>query len=531
MKKRIVSFTMALVMIMTLIPALTITTSANTFTPITGWDMMEKLGIGINISNTLEAFPHWDMDSILRSGFETCWGEPMIEQWHFQAIALKGFDSVRIPVAWGVHMDSRGRISDERMSRVQEVVDWALDAGLYVILNTHHEEELYELIFGGAIGSSTFNRAERMLANIWTQIAERFKDYPETLIFEVMNEPHSKSSGGLPHIVVTKENSDRINRMNLAALNAIRATGGYNDKRVVGLTTPGGYPYGIPNYEHPDDPYTMLCVAFYAGHTDAYDYIIQAVKSGIPVFIEETATYRPGFAGGAGVLSLNEALEFIRTIYAGFAELNIPIMWWNQSKTEFGVWNLFSRHTGEWVNREQLNALFAVYGKAPGPSMTPPPPPPPALPFILSGPFNDSEFTYWRDIPVRELEAAERMVVEFRGTLTGGYTFTRFGDDWVQFNVGDPRITEERGRLIFDMRGLTGATLGFAVWGAGNSSNITRIYLDTWAGSALTTADALTVLRAATGSMTLTDEQKARYGISGAPTTADALRILRAAIG
>jgi len=174
-----------------------------------------------------------------------------------------------------------------------------------------------------------------------------------------------------------------------------------------------------------------------------------------------------------------------------FADMRIPSQWWSSSTDDKGTMP-FNRHTGEW-NKPLVDVLFAAYGKTPGPDFTDiPPPPPPALPYELKGPYKDGEFVYWNP-PAKELDAAEKMVVEYTGTLNGGYSFVRADPSpWAQFDNGDKRITEDPGKLTFDMRGLEGDQLGFAVWGEGDNSKIKRVYIDTWAGSEapnLATAD------------------------------------------
>ena len=195
MRKRLIPTLIVITMLLsitTIIP----TISATPFTPITGLEMMEKLGMGINIGNTLEARPwadNWWLTNHMDT--ETSWSAPKIEAWQFEAIAAKGFNNVRIPVTWEVHMDENGRIYDEWMDRVQECVNWALEAGLYVTINTHHEksspDSFYELIDTGRMA-----QAEAWLLNTWTQIAERFADYSEKLIFEPFNEPNRAVQGG-----------------------------------------------------------------------------------------------------------------------------------------------------------------------------------------------------------------------------------------------------------------------------------------------------------------------------------------------
>ncbi|MBO3839826.1 MAG: glycoside hydrolase family 5 protein [Thermoproteota archaeon] len=123
---------------------------------------------GINIGNALEA-PQ-----------EGAWGV-YIEDEYFRIIKEAGFDTVRIPIRWSVHAESYPpyRIYEDFFQRVDHVVSKALEQNLITIINIHHYEEI--------MYNPEYHR-ERFIA-IWRQIAEHYKDYPETLCFELLNEP------------------------------------------------------------------------------------------------------------------------------------------------------------------------------------------------------------------------------------------------------------------------------------------------------------------------------------------------------
>ncbi|MDR2558665.1 MAG: cellulase family glycosylhydrolase [Oscillospiraceae bacterium] len=526
MKKCVLSLILTLSLSLALVPAVILKASAGTFTPVTGRDMAERLGLGINIGNTLEARP-WTGSEPLANPLdaETIWGAPRIEKWHFEAIAVKGFSNVRIPVSWEPHMDRNGRISPAFMSRVQQCVDWALEAGLIVTLNTHHEDALYDLML------TDYEGARSWLLGVWTQVADRFKDYPETLIFEPMNEPRPGRTGWYwcytryeAEIPILMETSNKLNR---DALALIRGSGGNNAQRIVALTVVQADPNLLYLYEHPaDDPYTMVGVFFYpataALEKNALEQIKAALDKGIPVVIKETS---PIERTGAG------ALTWSRNTYEELAALGVPSMWWNC--TGYNDDELFIRATGVW-NDPLVNIFFTAYGERPGPSMTPPPPP---LPYLLDGIPNGTEFTFWNNINPGALDNAGKMVVEYEGSIHNAYAFTRFTSQWVQFDNGHDRITAEPGKIIFDIRGLAGGTLGIGMWVAGDSSKVTRIYLDTWEGSGeiseFSTADALNILRYIAGLITLSAEQQSRYDMNGDGKidTSDALMMLSKVAG
>lgn len=129
------------------------------------------LGRGVNLGNMLEA-PR-----------EGEWGV-RVEDEYFDLIQDAGFDSVRIPVRWSAHAGKEApyTIEPEFFDRVEWVVKQAMAHRFYAVLNMHHYEEIFK---------QPDDHEERFLA-IWKQVAERFKDYPEALYFELLNEPHDK---------------------------------------------------------------------------------------------------------------------------------------------------------------------------------------------------------------------------------------------------------------------------------------------------------------------------------------------------
>ena len=134
-------------------------------------------GIGINLGNSLDAV-----------GGETAWNNPITTREMIHMYAAAGFDILRVPTTWALHMGlGPDYIVDPAwMNRVQEVVDWALEEGMRVILNVHHENETWlrpEL--------KALKDVMPQFVALWKQICFRFRDYGDRLIFQGMNEPHS----------------------------------------------------------------------------------------------------------------------------------------------------------------------------------------------------------------------------------------------------------------------------------------------------------------------------------------------------
>ncbi len=183
---------------------------------ITSMELISELTAGWNLGNTLDA----DAKGLTA---ETAWGNPKTTKEMMDAVKEKGFDIIRIPVTWSGHLDAEDNIDPFWMDRVQEIVDFTIDEDTYVIINLHHEDwnnPFYD----------NQEAATAKMKKIWSQIAERFKDYDEHLIFEGQNEPRHKGTpnewgGG------TQEGWEVVNATNAAFIETVRNSGGNNAKR------------------------------------------------------------------------------------------------------------------------------------------------------------------------------------------------------------------------------------------------------------------------------------------------------------
>ncbi|NQU86053.1 MAG: cellulase family glycosylhydrolase [Mariniphaga sp.] len=165
---------------------------------ITPWEAVAQMQKGINLGNTFEP------------PTEAGWNNPKAQEYYFDLYKDAGFDVVRIPVRWDNYTSKTFpyRVSVEYLNRIAEVVDWGLSRGLYIIINSHHDnwiKDNYEI---------ASNRAR--FDSIWSQISVRFKGRSEKLFFEVLNEPHglSKSQNDDMHqriiSIIRKTNPTRI---------------------------------------------------------------------------------------------------------------------------------------------------------------------------------------------------------------------------------------------------------------------------------------------------------------------------------
>lgn len=197
---------------------------------------VHDMKIGWSLGNTLDAFLTGGYANELDS--ETCWVSVATTKEMIDDIAAAGFHTMRVPVTWHGHfVDDDFTISEVWLNRVQEVVDYGIDNGMYIILNIHHDtqEDCY------FPDTAHLEQSIRYITAIWTQLSARFADYDEHLIFEGMNEPRLVGSS---HEWWIDNNSEEcldaiacINTLNQVFVNTVRAGGGNNGSRY--LMVPG----------------------------------------------------------------------------------------------------------------------------------------------------------------------------------------------------------------------------------------------------------------------------------------------------
>ena len=148
-------------------------------------EITEKMGVGWNLGNSLDSNNNgFSSENIY--DYETQWSNPVVTQSLIDKVRTKGFNTIRIPVTWYQHISSDGNYTIDAawMNRVKEVVDYAYNNGMYVIINVHHENWINRSDF-----ETTKASMETELRAVWKQIAAAFADYDQRLIFEGMNEP------------------------------------------------------------------------------------------------------------------------------------------------------------------------------------------------------------------------------------------------------------------------------------------------------------------------------------------------------
>jgi endoglucanase len=238
-----------------------------------------------------------------------------------------GFDVLRIPVTWSKVADPENNwlIREDWMARVQQVVDWAMEEDMFVILNAHHENTALALEIENANEST--HPGNVFITNIWRQIAENFREYNERLIFAAMNEPRHEG-GSQEWWGATQTVRDNVNHLNQAFVDVVRASGGNNVHRV--LQTPtvaaGATPNGMRDFVVPEDP----------------------MNPGVNKILWSIHTYSP-FAwahdGRRSYEGPGEIISSLDTVMENAQRLGIPVL--------LGEWGSIHATVGEGGNQEQ----------------------------------------------------------------------------------------------------------------------------------------------------------------------------------
>ena len=211
----------------------------------TATQAVKNMGVGWNLGNTLDANNNNGNRQDLTS--ETCWGQPYTKPELMKMMKEAGFGAIRVPVTWFPHMDTSNKVDAAWMKRVHEVVDYVLDNGMYCILNVHHDTGDGNFHWLHA-STKTYNNVKGKYEALWQQIAEKFKDYGEKLLFEAYNEMLDDDnswcfatfacSGGY-NATDAADAYDAINKYAQSFVNVVRATGGNNAKRNLVVNTYG----------------------------------------------------------------------------------------------------------------------------------------------------------------------------------------------------------------------------------------------------------------------------------------------------
>lgn len=312
---------------------------------------VHDMKIGYNIGNTFDAYKDADVKDDMT--IETAWGNDKVTKEYVKAIHDNGFNTVRIPISWHNHVDENYNINEAWLDRVQEVVDYAVEEDMYIIINIHHDNHLEANAFYP--DEAHKEQSLKYIESIWTQVADRFKDYDNKLIFEGMNEPrlvgHNNEWWIDPNNEDCKESISVINELNQKFVDVVRASGSNNKDRY--LMCPGycASPDGVLNDDfimptdsadnkiilsvHAYTPYSFALespgidnfdASVYSSHKDIDDFMdklyTKYISQGIPVVIGEC-----GCVDKNG--NLQDRVDWAAYYTAKAASCGMPILWWD----------------------------------------------------------------------------------------------------------------------------------------------------------------------------------------------------------
>ena len=237
----------------------TIKGGKNQYESTTALELAALMGNGMNLGNTMEAYGHTTLGTTSAvSTYETLWGQPVTTQEMIDSMKAAGFDTLRVPIAWTNAMNFESgdyTIGEDYLNRVEEIINYALNADMFVIINDHWDGGWW-----GKFGSATQeirDAAMDQYISMWTQIANRYKDYDDRLIFESANEELGDRLNDIdlcPDSGTLSEDEcyAKTNEINQTFVDTIRSTGGNNEQRFLLIA---GYNTDIARTS--DDRYIM----------------------------------------------------------------------------------------------------------------------------------------------------------------------------------------------------------------------------------------------------------------------------------
>ncbi|HEY6473494.1 MAG TPA: cellulase family glycosylhydrolase, partial [Acidimicrobiales bacterium] len=181
-------------------------------------EVVKVMPPGWNLGNSFDGNPN-----------VTSFGNPAPNQTLINAVHAAGFNTLRLPVTWTSHLGAAPTytINSAWLTSVVQTAEWAVDAGMYVFVNTHHEADGN----GGWVTFPATTAAAQTVAAevtaVWTQIATAFQSFDSRLMLECFNEPNEAGGGN-----TTTAQTD-LNMYLAACVNAIRGTGGANATRII----------------------------------------------------------------------------------------------------------------------------------------------------------------------------------------------------------------------------------------------------------------------------------------------------------
>ncbi len=361
--------------------------TAMSFRELSADEMVAEMGVGWNYGNRFDS-----------GGGESGWGNPKATREFFRKVHDLGFNTIRLPVTWNNYI---GRsepytVDSGLLDRVQDVVDYIIDEGMYVAINMHHDGGAASgWISEGVMASypsgdpEKWQQCQDRYYSAWKQIAERFKDYDEHLLFEAMNEVagNDATATGL------KRDTAAIVTLNQLFTDAVRETGSNNVHRwlIVGgrYTNINTSTDKSNGFRFPEDPYNATNKFMFQIHdydqqlgltnppsgeysrakARAYASQIQKIldgftSQGIPIWFGE---FGAGKQDGINEFGEQACAYYFETMIAYMSQTNMVGCIWDNGSMGNGLWGggttndqfaLIDRNTGEAYRPEAIGAMM-----------------------------------------------------------------------------------------------------------------------------------------------------------------------------
>ena len=202
--------------------------------------IVTMMKFGWNLGNTLDA-----LGGSWKKGLntQTAWGQPLTTKEMIDGLAKSGVKTIRIPVSWSEHIiDKYYTIDPKWMARVKEIVTWAYENDMFIILNSHHDnfDQNKKIPAGKGVyypSEENYEESKKFLTCLWKQISSHFIEFDYHLIFETLNEPRPRGTSNEwwydQNSPVCKKYMGTLNKLNQDIVNTIRASGGNNTHRVI----------------------------------------------------------------------------------------------------------------------------------------------------------------------------------------------------------------------------------------------------------------------------------------------------------
>jgi endoglucanase len=304
--------------------------------------------------------PGWNLgNSFDGSPNVTSWGNPAPNQTLINAVHAAGFNTLRIPVTWTDHIGAAPAytIDPTWMSQVVQTAQWAINAGMFVFVNTHHESDGNGgwVTFPATTALATPVAAE--VTAVWTQIAKAFATFNSHLMLECFNEPNEAGGGNTPQAQAD------LKLYLEACVNAIRGTGGANATRIVMIQPIGASPIqaGIQAMQQAtiiNDPYLLISLHTYyptnfglgttpyawgssADYTSMQDSITQQIRVWLP-----TQPIVIGEWGSMGVQATTNRAAHALAYAQDVTTAGMVPVWWDNGGTGNGSFAIFDRTSG-----------------------------------------------------------------------------------------------------------------------------------------------------------------------------------------